>query len=199
MKVVVVKPERCVGCLQCRFACSVAHSISGSPYAAPYEAVLSKPRIHIGLTKDKDAFPNKCRHCDPAPCEMACLPKAIFREPSSGMVLINPDRCINCGMCAMACPFGVVRYHVYSSNKTAAHKCDQCIARQKEGRVPACVEVCKVGALLFDDYNKVMDRATDEISSLVYLGIRSKEQEKGPYQSLTAYKHRLEELRRKQA
>ncbi len=197
MKVVVVKPGRCVGCLQCRFACAVAHSVSNSPYSAPYETVPSKPRIHIGLSKNKDPFPNKCRHCDPAPCEMACLTKAIFRESPSGAVLINPDRCINCGMCAMACPFGVVRYHVYAGDKTAAHKCDQCAARQKKGGVPACVEVCKVGALLFEDYNRVMDRDTDEVSSLVYLGIRTGKQEEGAYQSLTAYKHRLEELRRR--
>jgi len=199
MKVVVVKPERCVGCLQCRFACAVAHSKSGSPYAAPYETVLSKPRIHIGLSKNKDPFPNKCRHCDPAPCEMACLTKAIFKEPSTGTVLINPDRCINCGMCSMACPFGVVRYHFYPNNRMAAHKCDQCIARQKEGIAPACVEVCKVGALRFEDYNKVMDRDTDELSTLVYKGIRTGAQEKSSYQSLTEYKHGLEELRRRQS
>jgi carbon-monoxide dehydrogenase iron sulfur subunit len=197
MKVVVVKPERCVGCLQCRFACSVAHSLSKSQYSAPYEPILSKPRIHIGLSGNKEPFPNKCRHCDPAPCEMACLTKAIFRETSTGAVLIDPDRCINCGMCAMACPFGVIRYHVYFDNKISAHKCDQCILRQKEGKVPACVEVCKCGALVFDDYNKIMDKSADEMASLVYSGIREKEQEKGAYPSLTAYKSQLEQLRRK--
>ena len=197
MKVVVVKPERCVGCLQCRFACSVAHSLSNSPYAAPYESILSKPRIHIGLSNNKEPFPNKCRHCDPAPCEMACLTKAIFREASTGTILINPNQCINCGMCAMACPFGVIRYHIHSVNKISAHKCDQCISRQKEGKVPACVEVCKCGALVFDDYNKIMDKSTDEMASLVYLGMRSKELEKGAYPYLTAYKSQLEQLRRK--
>lgn len=197
MKVVVVKPERCVGCLQCRFACSVAHSLSNSPYAAPYESILSKPRIHIGLSNNKEPFPNKCRHCDPAPCEMACLTKAIFREASTGTILINPNQCINCGMCAMACPFGVIRYHIHSVNKISAHKCDQCISRQKEGKVPACVEVCKCGALVFDDYNKIMDKSTDEMASLVYLGIREKERGKGAYQSLTVYKSKLEQLRRK--
>jgi len=128
---------------------------------------------------------------------MACLTKAIFRETSTGAVLINPDRCINCGMCAMACPFGVIRYHVYFDDKISAHKCDQCILRQHEGKVPACVEVCKCGALVFDDYNKIMDKSADEMASLVYLGIREKEQGKGAYPSLTAYKSQLEQLRRK--
>ena len=28
MKTVIVRPERCVGCLQCRLACAVEHSAS---------------------------------------------------------------------------------------------------------------------------------------------------------------------------
>jgi carbon-monoxide dehydrogenase iron sulfur subunit len=197
MKIVVVRPERCVGCLQCRFACSVEHSVSRSPFAAPYETILSKPRIHIGLTGEKEPFPNKCRHCDPAPCEMACITRAIFRDATTGIVLINPERCINCGMCAMACPFGIIRYHVYVDQRTSAHKCDQCIKRQKEGRIPACVEVCKAGALLFEDYNKVMDKATDKLASLVYLGMREKERAKGPYPTILAYKNTLQEINRR--
>jgi carbon-monoxide dehydrogenase iron sulfur subunit len=197
MKTVVVRPERCVGCLQCRVSCAVAHSVSNSLYTAPYEPVLSKPRIHIGLSQRKEPFPNKCRHCDPAPCEMACLTKAIFREARTGAVVINPDRCIDCGMCAMACPFGVIRYHTYLNRKEAAHKCDQCAARQRLGQGPACVEVCKSGALLFEDYNRVMDRATDELASLVYLGIREKAQAPGPFELLTQYRNSLEQLRRR--
>jgi len=197
MKTVVVRPERCVGCLQCRVACAVAHSVSKSLYAAPYEPVLSKPRIHIGLSKQMEPFPNKCRHCDPAPCEMACLTKAIFREDQAKAMAINPDRCINCGMCAMACPFGVIRYQVYPSRKEAAHKCDQCAARQREGKGPACVEVCKSGALLFDEPNRVLDRETDALASLVYLGIRETAQAPSPFRTLTQYRNSLEQLRRR--
>jgi len=100
-------------------------------------------------------------------------------------------------MCAMACPFSVIRYHVYTDNKAAAHKCDQCILRQKEGKLPACVDVCKCGALIFEDYNKIMDKGTDELASLVYLGIREKEQGKSPYPSLMAYKNILHEIKRR--
>jgi carbon-monoxide dehydrogenase iron sulfur subunit len=33
-----------------------------------------------------------------------------------------------------------------------ALKCDQCPAREAVGRVPACVEACKVGALTYGDW-----------------------------------------------
>lgn len=198
MKTVIVRPERCVGCLQCRFACAVAHSSSRSPYTAIYEPVLSKPRIHIGLSRRGESFPNKCRHCKPAPCEMSCPSAAIYREDVTEAVLINPERCINCGMCAMACPFGVVRFHLSPAVKRpAAHKCDQCILRQKTGHIPACVEVCKAGALLFEDVNVFMKRETDRMADIVYLGIREKETPVTGFSALRAYQAHMEELRRR--
>ena len=199
MKTVIVRPERCVGCHQCSFACAVAHSASKTPMGAISESILSKPRIRIYLSSGKENFPNKCRHCEPAPCEMACITKAIYREATSGVILINQDRCINCGMCAMACPFAVVRYYQYILNREAAHKCDQCTARQKEGKVPACVEACKVGALLFDEVNTMMDKDTEKLASLIYLGIRERVQQPDTFSSLVAYKQKLNEIRRRQS
>lgn len=199
MKTVIVKPERCIGCHQCSFRCAVAHSASKTTLGAVSEAVLSKPRIRIYMSSGRENFPNKCRHCEPAPCEMACITKAIHRETDKGVILINQDRCINCGMCAMACPFAVVRYYQYMPNREAAHKCDQCIERQREGKVPACVEACKVGALLFDEVNKTMDEDTEKLASLIYLGIREQAHEPGVFSSLVAYKQKLNEIRRRQS
>jgi anaerobic carbon-monoxide dehydrogenase iron sulfur subunit len=199
VKTVIVKPERCVGCHQCSFECAVTHSSSKTRMGAISEAILSKPRIRVYLSQGKENFPNKCRHCEPAPCEMACITKAIYRDAKSGIVLINRDRCINCGMCAMACPFAVVRYYPYVQNREAAHKCDQCIDRQAQGQIPACVAACKVGALLFDEVNKVMDKDTERLASLIYLGIREKVRKPGDFSSLVAYKQKLNEIRRRQS
>jgi carbon-monoxide dehydrogenase iron sulfur subunit len=88
-------------------------------------------------------------------------------------VLIEPDVCINCASCAMACPFGVIRYHEDSSampGKRIAVKCDNCIERQSEGLIPACVEVCKAGALTFEELSDAMKRKTDEVARSVSLG-----------------------------
>ena len=55
----------------------------------------------------------------------------------------------------MACPFGVLTYaplHLAPEKSAVALKCDQCPDREAVGRVPACVEACKVGALTYGDW-----------------------------------------------
>ncbi|HDM75457.1 MAG TPA: 4Fe-4S dicluster domain-containing protein [Deltaproteobacteria bacterium] len=174
MKSVVVRPERCVGCMQCMIACAVAHSRSKTLFGAIQEHPKPSSRIHIGAGLFREAFPNRCRHCDPAPCYFACLPGAIFRSEDGETVVIDPGRCINCASCAMVCPFGVIRYHqdVFAPpNKVVAIKCDNCMERQEKGMVPACVEACKTGALVFEDVNVTLAEKTAEVSRAASAGI----------------------------
>jgi carbon-monoxide dehydrogenase iron sulfur subunit len=161
MKTVLIHPERCVGCFQCRVACAVEHSQTKDLAGALFEAVRPKARLRIYPGRQHLAFPNKCRHCDPAPCQQVCIAGAISRAPR-GTVQIDPDRCINCAMCAMACPFGVLTYAATAQapeKRAVALKCDQCPEREAAGRVPACVEACKVGALT---YGEVEDSQVDK-------------------------------------
>ncbi len=167
MKQVVVHPERCVGCMQCMPACATAHSRSGTLFTATLETPRPRPRIHVGAGRFNEGFPNRCRHCDPAPCQSACLTGAIYRMESSGTVMINPDRCINCASCAMACPYGVIRFHEEPFGPIGhaiAVKCDNCSARVAKGMIPACVEVCKVGALTWEAIDEAMRRKTGEVA-----------------------------------
>ena len=167
MKQVVVHPERCVGCMQCMLACATAHSRSLSLFAATLETPQPKPRIHVGAGRFNEGFPNRCRHCDPAPCQAACLAGAIYRRSSTASVLINPDRCINCASCAMACPYGVIRFHQDPLGPTGhaiAVKCDNCSARVSQGQIPACVEICKTGALTFEVLGAAMRRKTRDVA-----------------------------------
>ena len=174
MNTVVVRPERCVGCMQCMAACAAAHSRSKDLYGALFEEPRTPPRIFVGPGPGNFAFPNKCRHCDPAPCMTACMTRAVVRDGPTGAVLVDPSRCINCGMCAMACPFGVIRYRAdwRVPGRTVAVKCDNCAERQKEGRVPACVETCFAGALVFGDPNELLREETRRIARQVSLGLR---------------------------
>jgi len=174
MKKVIVHSERCVGCMQCMAACAITHSKTRDLFSAVLETPLPKPRIHVGVGLFNEGFPNRCRHCDPAPCQLACLPGAILRDLEFDTVLIDPDKCINCASCAMACPFGVLRYHEHCfapPGKVVAVKCDNCIERQMQGLIPACVEVCKVHALTFEEPAEALKRKTDEVARSVSAGV----------------------------
>ena len=155
MKTVIVRPERCVGCLQCRLACAVEHSAQKSAWRPSSRPPGHSPGCASIRGGGISAFPNKCRHCDPAPCQEVCIAGAIKRDASRGTVDIDPQRCISCAMCAMACPFGVLTYAPVAAapDKLAvALKCDQCPDREKVGQAPACVMACKVGALTYGDW-----------------------------------------------
>jgi carbon-monoxide dehydrogenase iron sulfur subunit len=155
MKTVIVRPERCVGCFQCRLACAVEHSRTKNLAAAISEDTRPRTRIRVYSGRQHLAFPSKCRHCDPAPCQQVCIAGAISRNAARGTTDIDPHRCINCAMCAMACPFGVLSYSpLFQAPEKAAValKCDQCPDREAVGRVPACVEACKVGALSYGEW-----------------------------------------------
>ena len=168
MKSVIVHPERCVGCMQCMPACATAHSRSKDLFSATLEEPRPRPRVHVGAGLAGEGFPNRCRHCEPAPCQSACLAAAIRRDAGTGTVLIDPDLCINCASCAMACPFGVIRYHEDAAappKKTVAVKCDNCVERLSRGKIPACVEACKVGALTFEEPDQAFKRDTDRVAA----------------------------------
>jgi carbon-monoxide dehydrogenase iron sulfur subunit len=175
MNTVIVHPERCVGCMQCSAHCAVAHSQGKTLFAAVFEQPRPAPRIHVGPGPNGFAFPNKCRHCDPAPCQGACMPRAITRDAATGAVLVDPSRCIHCGMCSMVCPFGVIRYREdrrSGNGHPVAVKCDNCVERQKAGEPPACVEACAAGALEFGDPNELLRDQSRELSRRWSLGVQ---------------------------
>jgi Fe-S-cluster-containing hydrogenase component 2 len=64
-------------------------------------------------------------------------------------MIFDEEKCTGCGLCAFACPFGVVWVD------RIAHKCDLC--RDRDGG-PACVAACPAQAL-FDDFEEAMRRA----------------------------------------
>ena len=115
---------------------------------------------------------------DAAIATLLRVSRPAYQVPSSGikngsMWLINPDTCINCASCAMACPFGVLRFHqdfTAPPHKAVAVKCDNCEQRQDQGLIPACVEMCKVGALTFEEIDEALKRKTDEVSYSVLEG-----------------------------
>ena len=112
-------------------------------------------------------MPVQCQQCRNAPCVKVCPVKATWQEPD-GIVVIDYDRCVGCRCCVAACPYGARHFNWgapqvpdeqlnpvthYLGNrprpKGVVEKCTFCIQRTREGRYPACVEICPVGARKF--------------------------------------------------
>ena len=68
------------------------------------------------------------------------------------MVVIDRAKCIGCGMCAKACPYGVPRLDEKAHKML---KCDGCVARTSKGENPVCVESCPERAIVFGDIEEL--------------------------------------------
>jgi carbon-monoxide dehydrogenase iron sulfur subunit len=141
VKEVFIDISRCVGCKSCEIACAVAHSESRSLFGAIFEIVPPRKRIFVHAV-DSSKVPINCRHCEEARCVAVCPTGAMFRDEQTGTVLHDPERCLGCGFCEIACPFGVI---TRLPERKIVAKCDRCPDRQ----VPACVEACPTSALLY--------------------------------------------------
>ncbi len=122
--------DLCTGCRLCQLAC--AERIFGG--FNPRNALLS-------ITPGPDHlchFPIACNQCRNAYCQKVCPAKAIDRDPRTGALLIDAERCIGCGLCAQYCPLQVIIAH---PEENRFLKCDLC------GGNPQCVQACPTGAL----------------------------------------------------
>jgi Fe-S-cluster-containing dehydrogenase component len=117
--------------------------------------------------EDKFYLPISCQQCDDSPCTNVCPTGATWREPD-GIVVIDYDWCIGCRYCMAACPYGARHFNWaepqipseevnpdthYLGNRPrprgVVEKCSFCIQRVRDGRYPACLEACPVGARKF--------------------------------------------------
>ncbi len=95
-----------------------------------------------------------CNHCDEPSCADACPTGAQDKRFEDGLVLIDEDKCIGCGMCARACPYGALNLNPVTRKMT---KCNACEDRLREGFNPDCVDACPYGALVFGEISKLRE------------------------------------------
>jgi len=110
-----------------------------------------------GTIRDAYFVPRTCMQCENPPCTWVCPVSATY-QTEDGVVLVDENRCIGCGYCLVACPYGA-RYMVPAGGATPkgvsgiADKCTFCYHRITRGQLPACAEVCPVNARIFGDLN----------------------------------------------
>ncbi len=129
---IAIDPRLCIGCRACEVACEREHG------------GVSHINVYF-LEKYRSFSPVNCRHCARAPCVTVCPVEACKRTPE-GIVYIDPILCIGCRLCGIVCPFGIPEYDPY---RKVMLKCDLCLHRLREGKMPACAETCPTDAIVF--------------------------------------------------
>ena len=178
----VVDTNRCIGCGLCVVACKEENHVPDDPeYTRTWverQTTTADGVVHVdspeggmygfepgpapvavggSAVTDVRFVPRLCMQCEEPPCTGVCPVGATYRT-ADGVILVDEDRCIGCGYCLVACPYGA-RYIVPAGDVTprgvagVADKCTFCYHRITTGRRPACVEVCPVGARLYGDLN----------------------------------------------
>ena len=161
----VIDLDTCVGCHACVVSCKEWNT-GGYPAPLsdlnPYGAGQSGAwlnRVHSYEVGDGAAgqtvhFPKSCLHCENAACVTVCPTGASYKREEDGIVLVDEERCIGCGLCAWACPYGAREMDPIGG---VMKKCTLCIDRIyneniAEGeRLPACVRTCPTNARHFGD------------------------------------------------
>lgn len=157
-KKLIISTKECIGCKSCELACSFVHTKN------PEKPAVS--RIKAYSYTDEVSVVVTCQQCDDAGCVRVCPVKALSMNEMTGVVEFDKKKCIECGMCAIACPFGNINIDAETKD---IEKCDLC-----QGD-PACAKFCPTDALEYalepGLAPKVLERRTIEpgLNEIKYL------------------------------
>jgi Fe-S-cluster-containing dehydrogenase component len=163
------------GCKDCILACHVTHNVPEIGnikeevkwlWTEHYENAFPAQESHYMPEGFKEKpFMVLCNHCAQAPCVRVCPTQATFKR-ADGITMMDFHRCIGCRYCMAGCPYGARSFNwkdprnfiktelnmtFPTRERGVVEKCNFCEERLAVGQVPACVEACKVGGLVFGD------------------------------------------------
>ena len=154
--------ERCTGCKSCEAACKQTNALGPNSYR---NRVLwfdeQQPDSGEPSLARLDFLTVTCQQCERPACLRACpvYPKAISKDPVTGVVSIDENRCTGCGECALSCPYGAIGYNAEQHH---AVKCDLCAERRARDLGPACALVCPTRAISFGKRDELLEQAQQE-------------------------------------
>ena len=132
-----IDPSRCIGCQACLHACTECDTHRG-------ESMIHLE--YVERAQSVQTVPVVCMHCDQPTCAEVCPADAIKRTGDGVVQSARKPRCIACGNCVVACPFGVPELY---EDQQIMMKCDMCYDRTSVGKKPMCATVCPSQALFF--------------------------------------------------
>ena len=179
----VIDQKRCIGCNTCAMACKIANY---TPEGVMWNRILTEggaeqdtpegvyPTLRMGHV------PVSCQHCENPACVKVCPVGATYKDPETGVVRQDYDKCIGCRMCMSACPYTGVRsfnweepqyaigqpmgsLDIPQHQKQVVEKCTMCWHRLAQGEKPACIDPCPARIRFWGDF----DDPSSEVSQLI--------------------------------
>lgn len=129
----------CIGCGACQIACKEQNGLM----EGEFKRLVTFCTRETGTGKVLYPYSFSCNHCNNPKCTAVC-PTGAMHKTKEGTVLHDDSLCIACGRCYWACPFGEVSI---SRRTGMTQKCDNCLQRRKDGKLPKCVSFCSTGSL----------------------------------------------------
>jgi Fe-S-cluster-containing dehydrogenase component len=179
---------RCIGCKTCVVACHEANNLKPDTSNAPGRLwdmpmdLNSDTKTIIKLYRSSDGlqrsyFKAQCMHCvDPA-CTNACMIGALQKR-EHGIVSYDPNLCVGCRYCQMACPFNIPKFE-WAKAAPKIVKCELCrhraggaalatiggFSRYPKGKGPGCAEVCPREAVIYGTREELLAEARRRLAA----------------------------------
>jgi Fe-S-cluster-containing dehydrogenase component len=166
---------RCVGCRSCEAACNNEQKLPApdAPFndksvfrekRRPTERAYTVVNRYDAKTAAGPVYRKiQCNHCNEPACLTSCFVNA-YTKTKEGAVIYNSKVCVGCRNCMIACPFNVPGYSYSSAFNPVVKKCIFCYdTRLKNGKPPACVEICPQEVLTFGHRNDLLKIAHERI------------------------------------
>lgn len=161
-----INNKNCYGCKTCSIACKSEKQLNSGVLLRHVTDITQNSPLAVSFIS------MACNHCDEPACLNNCPVKA-YTKLENGIVQQDHDLCIGCKTCVEACPYGAPSY---DEQESKTYKCDMCVDRQEQGKLPACVASCpgmNLGVGEMDDLKAaheadiVSDNATETMPNFV--------------------------------
>ena len=179
----VIDQQRCIGCHTCAVACKIESNL---PDGVWWNRILTDGGAQMDIPEGTfprtgiEYLPVNCQHCENPACTKVCPVGATFKDPETGIVRQDVDKCIGCRMCMAACPYTGVRSfnweepshmlgidlgdaNALDHQRHTVEKCTMCWHRTAQGEEPACIAACPGRARFWGD----LDDPSSEVATLV--------------------------------